>query len=181
MLRSCLRPTGDYFAWLLFHDDAEPLMKRIDELVVHTKQACFGQDVSAEGPLGPRNSPFKTIPNQSQFQCFSRPCASFRMSSILVASVHILASMRILSCSAHPRFGAVTCVSHVLWCARARCRLPSDGSAGLQSRPCPACGTPCMRSGTPRASCSSVSADRRSGHSGPHPQCRRAQSASLTV
>ena len=53
MLRSCLRPTGDYFARLLFPDDAEPLMKRIDELVVRTKQACFGQDVSADGPLGP--------------------------------------------------------------------------------------------------------------------------------
>ena len=53
MLCSCLRPTGDYFARLLFPDDAEPLMKRIDELVVRTKQACFGQDVSADGPLGP--------------------------------------------------------------------------------------------------------------------------------
>ena len=28
-------------------------MKRIDELIVRTKQACFGQDVSADGPLGP--------------------------------------------------------------------------------------------------------------------------------
>ena len=28
-------------------------MKRIDELVVCTKQACFRQDISAEGPLGP--------------------------------------------------------------------------------------------------------------------------------
>ena len=53
MLRSCLRPTGDYFARLLFPDDAEPLMKCIDELVVCTTQACFGQDVSAEGLLGP--------------------------------------------------------------------------------------------------------------------------------
>ena len=53
MLRSCLQPTGDYFARLLFPDDAEPLMKRIDELVVRTKQACFGQDTSADGPLGP--------------------------------------------------------------------------------------------------------------------------------
>ena len=65
-----------------------------------------------------QKSPFNTIPNQSQFQCFSRPCASFRMSSILVASIrmssilvasiHILASMRVLSCSARLRFGAVT-------------------------------------------------------------------------
>ena len=53
MLRSCLQPTGDYFARLHFPDDAELLMKCIDELVIHTKQACFGQDVSAEGPLGP--------------------------------------------------------------------------------------------------------------------------------
>ena len=53
MLRSCLRPTGDYFARLLFPDDTEPLMKRIDELVVRTKQACFGRDASAEAPLGP--------------------------------------------------------------------------------------------------------------------------------
>jgi hypothetical protein len=28
-------------------------MKCIDGLVACTKQACFGQDVSAEGPLGP--------------------------------------------------------------------------------------------------------------------------------
>jgi hypothetical protein len=53
MLRSCLQPTGNYFARLLFPDDAEPLMKHIDELVVCTTQACFGQDVSAEGLLGP--------------------------------------------------------------------------------------------------------------------------------
>ena len=77
----------------------------------------------------PSKSPFNTIPNQSQFHCFSRPCASFRTSSILVAcirtssilvkSIRILASMRILSCSVRLRFGAVTCVSHVLRCARA--------------------------------------------------------------
>ena len=66
----------------------------------------------------PRKSPFNTIPDQSQFQGFSRPCASFRTSSILlasirtssilVASIRILASMRALSCSARLRFGAVT-------------------------------------------------------------------------
>ena len=33
--------------------DAVPPMKHIDGLVVCTKQACFGQDVPAEGPLGP--------------------------------------------------------------------------------------------------------------------------------
>ena len=140
-----------------------------------------------------RKSPFNKIPNQSQFQCFSRPCASFRTSSflvasictssLLVASVRFLASMRVLSCSARPRFGAVTCMSHVLRCARARarCRLPSNGSAGLRSRPCAARGTPRLHSGTPRASCSSVSADRRIGRSGPHPRRRRARSASSTV
>ena len=53
MLRSCLRPTGDYFARLLFPDDAELLMKRINELIVRTKQACLRQDVSADGLLGP--------------------------------------------------------------------------------------------------------------------------------
>ena len=97
------------------------------------------------------------------------PCASFRMSSLLVASIHILASVRVLSCSARLRFGAVTCVSHVLWCAHAcaQHRLPSSSSAGLRSCPCTARGTPRMRSGIPRASCSSVSADRRIGRSGP--------------
>ena len=45
--------TSHYFARLLFPDDAELLMKHINELIVCTKQACFGQDVSAEGPLGP--------------------------------------------------------------------------------------------------------------------------------
>ena len=73
-----------------------------------------------EAETCPRKSPFNTIPNQSKFQCFSRPCASFRTSSILVASIRVLASMRALSCSACPWFGAVTCVSHVLRCARAR-------------------------------------------------------------
>ena len=48
MLRSCLRPTGDYFARLLFPDDAALLMKRIDELVVCTKHACFGQDRTSQ-------------------------------------------------------------------------------------------------------------------------------------
>ena len=119
----------------------------------------------------------------ARFHCFSRPCASFRTSSILVASIRVLASMRALSCSARPRFGSVTCVSHVLRCARAHAqsRLPSNGSAGLRSRPCAARGTPRTRSGTPRASCSSVSADRRIGRSGPHPRRRRARSASSTV
>ena len=83
----------------------------------------------------PRKSPFNTIPNQSQFQCFSCPCVSFRMSSILT---------------------------------HARCCLPSNGSAGLRSRPCTARGTPRMCSGTPRTSCSSMSADQRIGHSSPH-------------
>ena len=53
MLHSCLWPTGNYFARLLFPDDTEPLMKHIDELVVCTKQACFRQDASADSPLGP--------------------------------------------------------------------------------------------------------------------------------
>ena len=56
----------------------------------------------------------------ARFHCFSRPCVSFRTSSILIAPIRVLASMRALSCSARPRFGAVTCVSHVLRCARAR-------------------------------------------------------------
>ena len=66
----------------------------------------------------PRKFPFNTIPNQSQFQCFSHPCASFRTSSILVASIRmssilivsicILASMCTLSCSVHLQFGTVT-------------------------------------------------------------------------
>ena len=74
----------------------------------------------------PRKSAFNTISNQSQLQCFSRPCASFRTSSILVASIRILGSMRVLSCSTRLQFGAVICVSHVLRCVRARgavCRL----------------------------------------------------------
>ena len=54
ILRYCLRPTGDYFARLLFPSDAEPLMERIDDLVTATAQASFGQDISPEGPLGQR-------------------------------------------------------------------------------------------------------------------------------
>ena len=64
--------------------------------------------------------------------------------------------MRVLSCSARPWFGAVTCVSHCDARARARCRLPSNGSADLRSRPC----APRMRSGTPRASCWSTLHDK---------------------
>ena len=54
ILRYCLRPTGDYFARLLFPSDAEPLMERIDDLVTATAQASFGQDISPQGPLGQR-------------------------------------------------------------------------------------------------------------------------------
>ena len=60
------------------------------------------------------------------------------MSEILIASIHVLASMRVLSCSVRLRFGAVTCVSHVLRCTRARgavCRLtavPASEAAHAQ-------------------------------------------------
>ena len=45
-------------------------------------------------------------------------CVSFCMSSILIASIRILASMHALSCSVCWRFSAVTCMSHVLQCVR---------------------------------------------------------------
>ena len=53
LLRSCLRPTGDYFARLLLPTDAAPLMERIDDLVMITAAASIGQDTSPQGPLGP--------------------------------------------------------------------------------------------------------------------------------
>ena len=53
LLRSCLRPTGDYFARLLLPTDAAPLMEQIDDLVTSTAAASFGQDTSPQGPLGP--------------------------------------------------------------------------------------------------------------------------------
>jgi hypothetical protein len=52
VLRCCLRPTGDYFARLLFPDDAAPLMHRIDAAVRQVKELSFSQDLSADGPLG---------------------------------------------------------------------------------------------------------------------------------
>ena len=72
-------------------------------------------------PENPRLIQFQINHN---FSVFSRPCASFRMSSLLVASIHtssilvasicILASMHILSCSACLWFSAVTCRSHAV-------------------------------------------------------------------
>ena len=47
------QPTGNYFARLPFPDDTELLMKCTNELIICTKQACFRQDISAEGLLGP--------------------------------------------------------------------------------------------------------------------------------
>ena len=129
----------------------------------------------------PQKSPFNTIPNQSKFNCFCihvHPFAQVHILSHPCALLCPCTSMRILShkftsccihshpcVHAHPFMFHTSAVRrsdlHVSCVAvrmHAQCRLPSNGSASLRSCPCAACGTPCMCSGTPPASCSSVSA-----------------------
>ena len=67
------------------------------EPVRETSLASVGRVQELRQGIEPQKSPFNTIPNQSQFQCFSRPCVSFCTSSILVTSIRILVSMCVLS------------------------------------------------------------------------------------
>ena len=96
--------------------------------------------------LCPLKSPFNTIPNQSQFQCFSRPCTSFRMSSILIASIHVL-SHEFTSCHVHlcpcihacPFMfcaSAVQCSDLCVSCVAVRMRIPNQSYFQCFSHPC---------------------------------------------
>ena len=56
-------------------------MKHIDELIICTKQACFGQDISADSPLGPVSMDLHQ--QQSEFpKCMSSTglCSLFKKS-----------------------------------------------------------------------------------------------------
>ena len=132
MLRSCLRPTGDYCARLLFPDDAELLMKRIDELVVRTKQACFGQDV----PENPRLIQFQINHNFSVFRVHARPFARVQFSSRPCASLHPCAHFRVPHAVVRRSDLRVSCVAVRARTRGAVCRLTAvPASEAAHARP----------------------------------------------
>ena len=108
--------------------DARPVQMGNVELRIIGRAVCNLHEVPLREFYEPRKSPFNTIPNQSKFQCFSRGFSGVSFASMRVLS-HEFNSRRVHARPCihartfvfrTPWFGAVTCVSHVLRCARAR-------------------------------------------------------------